>query len=85
MYIVVRRFVKQVSYKESEEETTAQVQSNDLQQGRKRKLKAMEDEGSLNKVVCAFNASKILSLLSWQNKQCLSYQALSGFLRRHTD
>merc|ERR1719430_2679084 len=42
----------QVSYKESEEESAAQVESNDAtqQQGKKRKLKAMEDEASMKKV-----------------------------------
>ena len=42
---------KQVSYKKSDEENAAQVESKDAQQqGRKRKLKMMEDDTSSKKV-----------------------------------
>ena len=54
-----------MSYKESEGESAAQVESNDTtqQQGRKKKLKAMEDEASLKKVitVCKMHVKFIAS------------------------
>ena len=68
-----------MSYKESEEENAAQVDSNDSQQqGRKRKLKAMEDEASSKKVVCVqLNICQCYCHPFLSNLQCVT-QATGG-------
>ena len=63
-----------MSYKESEEENAAQADSNDSQQqGRKRKLKAMEDEASTKKVVAVqCNVRKYYCHPFLSNLQCVT-------------
>jgi len=66
----------QVSYKESEEETSASVNqsiaSNDaLQQGRKRKLKAMEDEVTAKKVTTGAASVKVVEAENGSRTKCL--------------
>ena len=60
-----------MSYKESEEENAAQADSNDLQQqGRKRKLKAMEDEASSKKVVAVQCFEDIIAMFPIKLAMC---------------
>jgi len=63
-----------VSYKESEEETVAQIQSNDAAQqqaGRKRKLKSMEDEVSSKKVTNGPAGVKATQVENGTGTKCL--------------
>ena len=74
---------KQVSYKEIDEENAAKVESNEdrqQEQGRKRKLKAMEEESASKKVVL------IQCDLAFSGSGCLQYlyfsvaQTFNGYL-----